>query len=139
MTRENLASKFEVKMGSERGFGFVFTGFFTVMTLLAWWSASPLLPCWLTAAAVFLVAALAAPRLLRPLNLIWFRFGLLLNAVISPIILCMVFYLVITPFGLLMRIFGARPLNLHFDRNAESYWMRRDPPGPPPVSMKNQF
>ena len=126
-------------MGSDREFGLVFCGFFTLLAVLAWWRASLLLPYWLAASAVFACAALAAPRILHPLNVLWFRFGLLLHAVINPLVLGVMFYLVITPVGLLMRIFGARPLHLKFDRDAESYWIPRDPPGPDAGSMKNQF
>lgn len=126
-------------MGSDRAFGLVFAGFFTLLSALAWWRASPFLPYWLAMAAVFAAAALFAPQILRPLNLLWFQFGLLLNAMISPVVLCILFYLVITPAGLLMRLFGARPLHLKSDPGAESYWIPRGPPGPDAGSMKNQF
>lgn len=129
----------DVKMGSERAFGFVFAGFFALLSGLAWWSASSYLLYWLAASASFLIVALVAPRLLGPLNRLWFKFGLLLNAIVSPVIMGMLFFLTITPIGWLMRLFGARPLNLKFDPAAETYWIRRDPPGPPPASLKNQF
>ena len=139
MIHEDLAVKHHVSMGSGRAFGLVFAGFFTLLSAFAWWNASPLLPGCLAAAAVFALAALIAPQILHPLNVLWFRFGLLLNAVVSPIILGFLYYLVITPVGLLMRICRARPLHLKFDPGAESYWIPRDPPGPDAGSMQNQF
>lgn len=139
MTHENIGAAHDIKMGSERAFGFVFAGFFALLSGLAWWNASSLLVYWLCAAALFLGVALAVPQALAPLNRLWFRFGLLLNAIVSPIIMGLLFFLTITPIGWLMRLFGARPLNLKFDSAAESYWIRRDPPGPPPASLKNQF
>lgn len=139
MTHENSGAAHDVKIGSERNFGFVFAVFFALLSGLAWWNASSYLVYWLAASASFLIVALAAPRLLGPLNRLWFRFGLLLNAIVSPVIMGMLFFLTITPIGWLMRLFGARPLNLKFDPAAETYWIRRDPPGPPPASLKNQF
>jgi len=126
-------------MGSNRAFGFVFAGFFALLSGLAWWNASGWLIGWLGASASFLIAALAAPRLLRPLNWLWFKFGMLLHAIVSPVVLGLLFFITITPVGWLMRLMGARPLNLKFDRAAKSYWINRDPPGPPPASLKNQF
>lgn len=139
MTHENIGAAHDVKMGSERAFGLVFAGFFALIAGLAWWNGGSLLFYWLGASAIFLVLALVAPRILAPLNLLWFKFGLLLNAVISPIVMGALFFLTITPIGWLMRLFGARPLSLKFDPAAESYWIKRDPPGPPPASLKNQF
>ncbi len=139
MTHENIGAAHDVKMGSERNFGFVFAGFFALLSGIAWWNATSYLIYWLAASASFLIVALVAPGLLGPLNRLWFRFGLLLNAILSPVIMGLLFFLTITPIGWLMRLFGADSLNLKFDSAAESYWIRRDPPGPPPASLKNQF
>ncbi|MDP1670751.1 MAG: SxtJ family membrane protein [Alphaproteobacteria bacterium] len=139
MTHENIGSAHDVKMGSERAFGFVFAGFFAILSGLAWWNASSLLIYWLITSALFLAVALVAPRALTPLNRLWFRFGLLLHTIVSPVIMGLLFFVTITPIGWLMRLFGARPLNLKFDSAAQSYWIKRDPPGPPPASLKNQF
>ena len=90
-------------------------------------------------AAAFAVVALARPGVLAPLNRLWTRFGLLLHKVVSPLIMGMLFYLTVTPIGLLMRAMGKDPLRLRPDPDAASYWIERDPPGPPPETMKNQF
>jgi len=87
--------------------------------------------CW-SPRAVLAALALVAPRALKPLNILWFRFGLLLHAIITPVVLGLMFFTVITPLGWLMRAFGKRPLSLGFDRTATSYWIHRTPPGPAP-------
>lgn len=138
-THEILPAAHAVKIGSERGFGFVFAMFFALIAGIGWWQGSARVIWWLAAALVFLLAALLAPQLLRPLNRLWFRFGMLLNAIVSPLVLGMMFFLTITPTGWVMRLCGARPLNLKFDRTADSYWIKRDPPGPAPESLKHQF
>jgi len=90
-------------------------------------------------AAGFLAIALAVPRLLGPLNRVWTYLGLLLHRIVSPAVLGVMFFLVITPVGLLMRVFGKDPLRLRFDASAPSYWLERTPPGPAPQSLTDQF
>jgi hypothetical protein len=129
----------EIKGSSERSFGIVFAVVFAVIGL---W---PLLVgrgprLWSVAVgAVFLICAFVLPKALAPLNRLWLRFGLLLHRIVSPIALGIMFFLVITPTGLLMRALGKDPLRLKFDRNLASYWIDRVPPGPPPESFKDQF
>jgi hypothetical protein len=94
---------------------------------------------WLAAAAAFLVCAYFWTAPLRPLNAVWHRLGLLLFAVVSPIVMGVVFYSTVAPIGLLMRLSGKDPLRLKLDRAARSYWIERDPPGPAGAEMKNQF
>lgn len=139
MIHEGLEPVREVELGSERAFGLTFTGFFGLLALLAWLGDSGFLFYWLAGSAAFLTVTLTRPGILRPLNRQWFRLGLLLNRLVSPLVLGGLFFLTITPIGWLMRLFRARPLNLAFDPAAETYWIRRDPPGPAPDSLKNQF
>jgi hypothetical protein len=129
----------EVKIGSERSFGLVFAGFFTLVGLWPLFkSESPRL--WaLGISVIFLLLAFAAPKILTPFNRLWFKFGLLLHRIVSPLIMFLMFFVVITPLGFLMRLSGKDPLRLRFDREVESYWIPRDPPGPTPESLKNQF
>lgn len=89
--------------------------------------------------AAFFLAALARPRILAPLNRLWLRVGLLLHACLSPVILGLVFYTTVTPIGLVRRLLGADPLRLRLDRDAVTYWIERDPPGPAPDTMRRQF
>lgn len=132
-------SHFDVKSGTERGFGFVFC---TVFLIIAAW---PLLNdgairLWaVIIAAVFFVCALAAPSLLKPLNRAWFRFGLLLGKIVAPIVMAILFFIVVTPFAVVMRLFGRKPLALKFEQSASSYWIKRDSDEAVESSMRNQF
>jgi hypothetical protein len=126
-------------MGSDRQFGLVFFGFCVLVGAYRLWHAKPGAWVWLIAAGLFLLFAALFPRALRPLNVVWFKFGLLLHAIVSPVVLGLMFFAVFTPLGMLMRIFGKRPLHLNLDKTADSYWIVRKPPGPPPGSFRNQF
>jgi hypothetical protein len=124
---------------SNRKFGLMFAAVFLILGLaplliLGRFTAWP----WI-ASGVFLLAALAAPKLLAPLNRLWMKFGLLLHHIVSPIVLALMFFGVIMPIGLLMRLLGKRPIPTGFDRQAGSYWIARTPPGPEPESLRNQF
>jgi hypothetical protein len=89
--------------------------------------------------AVFLLLGLFWRAPLAPLNRLWFRFGMILHAIVSPLVLGLIFYLVVTPTALLLRAIGKDPLRLRPDRAAASYWIAKAPPGPPPDTMKQQF
>lgn len=138
-SHEDFSRATPVTGSSDRSFGLVFAAFLALVGL------SPLLHHRgprlevLVPAALFLAAALVAPTLLAPLNRLWFRFGLLLHRLVSPVMMAAIFYLVVTPAGLLMRWRGKDPLHRRFDRAATSYWIVRQPPGPPAGSMSNQF
>ena len=133
------ASGHTVKMGSDRSFGLVFAGFFALV------AGAPLVQggvvrLWAAAAAtLFFVIALTYPAVLAPLNRVWFRFGLLLHRIVSPLVLGLTFYLVLTPLGLLMRATGKDPMRTGFRPQDASYWIPREPAGPAPGSMKQQF
>jgi len=90
-------------------------------------------------AVAFLAISLLRPRLLNPLNQAWFRFGLALHAVVSPLVLGMLYFGVVVPIGLMMKLSGKDPLNLAIREDVESYWIERSPPGPTPESMRHQF
>lgn len=86
-----------------------------------------------------MVLTLVAPDYLAPLNRLWARFGALLHRIVSPVALAILFFIVVTPIALLMRILGKDPLRMRLDPNAKSYWIVRDPPGPKSESLKDQF
>lgn len=136
---ENLAREEAVEGSSDRAFGIVFTVVFAVIG--AWplpWGNPPRI--WaLVLAAAFLAVALAAPALLAPLNRLWLRLGLLLHKIITPLVMGLIFFLAVTPTGLILRAMGKDPLRLRRDAAANSYWIHRTPPGPPPGSIRNQF
>lgn len=129
----------EIKGSSDRAFGLVFATVFTIIALYPLLGGG-LLRVWsLIVATIFLLLALVAPSILVPANRLWMRFGGLLHYIVSPIALGIVFFAALVPTGLLMRLFGKDPLRLRFDPAAESYWIPREPPGPSPESLNNQF
>jgi len=89
--------------------------------------------------AAFALVALVKPAILAGLNRLWIKLGILISKIVSPIALAILFYSVLTPVGAMMKLAGKDPLRLKFDPDADSYWIPRKPPGPPPDSMTNQF
>ena len=138
-THESLARDGELAVGSDRSFGFVFAVFFALVGLYPLFFGGAVRAWSLGAAGAFLLVAVTIPRMLHPLNVLWMKFGSVLHRIVSPIVLGLLFFVTITPMAVLMRWMGKDPLRLRFDRGAESYWIPRDPPGPPPETMKNQF
>ncbi len=136
---EDYHRKEDIAAGSERGFGIVFFIVFAVIGLWPWlFGGAPRL--WsLGVAAAFLLVALFRPRLLSPLNRIWFSFGLLLHKIVTPVVMGVLFFLTVTPTGIVMRLMGKDPLHRRFDPTATTYWIERQPPGPDPQGMRNQF
>lgn len=129
----------DVKAGSERAFGAVLGAVFLLIALWPLLEGAGLRLWALALAALFLAAAALAPGALAPLNRIWFRFGMLLHRIVSPLAMALLFYLTVTPTALILRLAGKDPLRLKFDRAAKSYWIERAPPGPAPETMRNQF
>lgn len=129
----------DIAGSSDRGFGFVFTGFFALIAALRWWKGHDGAGWFAAAALAMLIVALVRPTLLAPLNRLWTKLALILSKIMNPVIMGVLFFLVVAPIGLMMRVFGKRPLALAFDPAAKSYWIERTPPAPLPGSMKNQF
>lgn len=124
---------------SDRSFGFTFAAVFALLSALALWRGSGHWAWFITAAALCCAVALTHPSWLAPLNRLWTKFGLLLHHITSPIVLTVMFFVAITPVGLVMRLRGKDGLARAYDTNAKSYWIPRIPPGPPPESMQQQF
>lgn len=139
MGHESFSRHEEVKGSSNRTLGLVFAAVFLIIAVfpllfggpIRWWS--------LAVAAAFAVVAFVLPGVLTPLNRAWTRFGLLLHKIVSPIVLGFLFYIVVTPLGLLMRLLGKDPLRLRWDRQSATYWIERTPPGPKPETLSDQF
>lgn len=136
---ENLDREEDITVGTEKSFGLVFAVFFVVIAVwplldgadIRWWA--------IAVAGLFLVAGFIFPIVLRPLNVLWFKFAMLLYKIVNPLTMAMLYYFTVVPTGLIMRLLGKDPLQRSFDKTAESYWVARTPPGPEPASMKNQF
>ena len=124
----------DIKISSNRSFGIVF---FVVFLLIAFY---PLtyggeIRIWsVITSLIFLVSGLFNSKFLTPLNKLWFRFGIFLGKIISPVIMGIIFFLVVTPIGLIMRLLGKDVLNLKYSKN-KSYWIEKDGPE---SKMKNQ-
>lgn len=138
-SHENLDRQHEVKGSSDRFFGLTFFVFFLFIALWPLLWGRPLRSAALGISLVFLAISFIRPILLAPFNKLWLKFGALLHSITSPIILGVMFYLVITPVGLLMRLTGKDFLRLKFDPDTASYWIRREPPGPEKNSLHRQF
>jgi hypothetical protein len=136
---EELNREEEIIGSSNRSFGLVFTVVFLIIGLIPLIGSGSVRIWSLGLAALFLLASFIKPGILQPLNNLWTRFGLLLSKVMNPIILGLLFFLVVTPVGILMRIFSGNPMKPKFDPTAQSYWIKRDPPGPKPESLSDQF
>lgn len=138
---ENFDRAEEVQRSSDRSFGLVIAALFVIVALLPLLHTEPSSIRWwaLAIAAAFAGCALFWTAPLAPLALLWFRFGLLLARIVSPIVLTLLFCLVILPIGLLMRMFSKSSVASGRDHGVETYWIRRKIPGPPPETMKHQF
>lgn len=136
-THENFTARVDVKSGSERSFGLVFAAVFCVVALWPLLGDADIRVWALIVATIFALAALFCPVALKPLNLIWFKFGLLLHKIVNPIIMGLLFYLTIMPMGLIMRLSGKDILNLRIDKSVRTYWIKRESPAPD--SLRNQF
>jgi len=139
MAHESFQRDETVAGSSNRSFGIVFAVVFAIIGLLPFLSGHAPRVWSLIVGAAFLVVALQLPAVLAPLNRLWGRLGLLLHKVTSPIVLGFLFYIVMTPMGFMMRLFGKDPLRLRRDPDAGSYWIDRKPAGPPPESFVDQF
>lgn len=126
----------EAVLPSERSTGFVFAGVCAIIGAF-YWDNLPVLAVAAGASLSFLIVGLIAPFLLGPLNRAWFRFSLLLNKVMNPVILGLMFAVAIIPVGLIMRL-KRDPLRSRRPEGA-SYWIEREPKDPETNSMTNQF
>lgn len=136
---EDFSRGEEIRRSSDRSFGLVMAAFFAILWMAPllrrdqprWWSFG--------IAAMFVAVSIAIPRILGPLNRVWTTLGSLMHRVVNPIVMGVLFFVTVTPMGLLMRAFGRDPLRLKIERESLSYWIPRNPAGPSPESMKNQF
>ena len=125
----------EIKIGSNKSFGIVFFIVFLLIAIYPLINNGELRIWSLVVAIIFFILGLVNSKVLTPLNKLWFKFGLLLGKVISPLIMGIIFFLVVTPTALIMRIIGKDLLNLKFN-NKKSYWIEKTGPK---SKMKNQF
>ena len=131
-----MREKSKIKMSSNRSFGLVF---FFVFVLIGLWplkSGGDLSIYFICLSVFFLILGLVNSKLLTPLNKLWFKFGILIGSIMAPIVMGIVFFLVVTPTGLMMKLLGKKMLDSKFDKNKKSYWIDRNKQV---SSMKKQF
>ena len=125
----------EVKLGTNRNFGIVFFVVFLLISLYPLINSQDIRLWALIISLIFLILGLVNSKILSPLNKLWFKFGILLGKIISPIIMGIIFFLVVTPIGIFMRLIGKDLLNIKYN-NGKTYWIDKDGPK---SKMKNQF
>jgi hypothetical protein len=135
-----LLQRDEVTAGpSERTFGLTFALVFALVAALLLWRGSSLWLAPIAIAFTCLALALLAPGRLRLPNRLWLKFGLALHIIVNPLVMGVLFYLVVTPFGAVARLAGKDFLRVCFEPEAKTYWIARRPPGPEPQTMRNEF
>ena len=125
----------DIKISSNRSFGIVFFIVFLVIALYPLAHSEEIKVWSAIISLIFLVLGLFNSKILNPLNKLWFKFGIFLGKIISPLIMGIIFFLVVTPIGLIMRLLNKDLLNLRFNNNG-SYWIEKTEPK---SKMKNQF
>ena len=125
----------EIKISSNRSFGIVFFIVFLLIALYPILKDNDLRIWSLVISFIFLILGLINSKILTPLNRLWFKFGLLLGKFISPLIMGIIFFIVVTPIGIIMRLLKKDLLNLKYNKK-ETYWIEKTGPK---SKMKNQF
>ena len=129
----------ESPLPSNYSFGMLFVAVFALVGSYVWWRGGSLHPWWFGLSASTLLVTLVAPDLLAPLNRAWMRLASILNTIVSPIVLGIMFFGVFAPIGIVMRLAGRDAMRRRLDPGARTYWQERDPPGPDPSGLPNQF
>ena len=125
----------KIKVSSNKSFGIVFSIFFLLISIYPLLNNNPIYYWSLFVSFIFLVLGLMNSKILSPLNLLWFKFGILLGKIVSPFVMGIIFFLVVTPISIILKIFGKDVLNLKFNNN-KTYWIVKDGPK---SNMKKQF
>ena len=124
-----------IKLPSNRSFGLLF---FIVFLIISIWPLSysgEIRVLSLVISIIFLILGLINSNILKPLNFLWMKFGIFLGKIVSPLLMAIIFFLVVTPIGLIMRLLGKDLINLKYNKS-KSYWIEKDGPK---SKMKNQF
>jgi hypothetical protein len=132
----------EIKLPSNRSFGLT-VGLIGFAIGLFRWFAKDTIPLdamlLIPLGAALAILAIVAPQLLAVPNLLWMKLGGLLARIMNPLIMALMYFGIFMPVALVFRMFGRDALHLRINRGQESYWISRDPPGPDPATMTNQF
>ena len=141
----NFPKELEQEMTSQKTVsnqcvGYLFSGVFLLSSIYLWLMIESL--AWAlmfsSSSLIMIIVTRIAPDMITPLNKSWMALGHLLGSIVSPLVLGLIFFVLISPVALIGRIAGRDPLRLK-TRADTSYWIKREPPGPAPDSFKNQF
>lgn len=124
---------------SDRSFGTLFVVVFLAVAGYVWWVGSTWYRVPLSLSVLTLAVTMVRPNLLRPFNRWWMQLAVLLNRVVSPVVLGLIFFGMFTPIALAMRMAGRDTMRRKFDAAMTTYWIDRQPPGPDPEGLPNQF
>jgi hypothetical protein len=136
---ENFHHEEELRVSSDRSFGFVFSVVFAVIGLIPLLGGKPPRIWALGVSGFFLLVSVTVPSMLHGANVVWMKFALLLSKVTNPIITGLMFCLLFAPIAFFFRLTGKDLLRLKRNPAASTYWITRLPPGPAPGTMRNQF
>ena len=125
----------DVKIGSNKSFGIVFFIVFLLISLYPLTNHENIRIWSLIISLIFLILGLLNSKILNPFNKLWFKFGIILGRIISPIVMSIIFFFVVTPIALLMKLLKKDLLNLKFNKTS-TYWIEKSGPK---SKMKNQF
>ena len=126
----------KIKIPSNRNFGMVFFVVFLIVALWPLKNAEDIRLWSLVLSIIFFILGIFNSRLLTPLNRLWFKFGILLGSIVSPIVMGIVFFLVVTPTSIIMRLLGKDLLKTNKIKSTSTYWIKRDKQN---TTMKKQF
>ena len=127
------------QLPSNRSFGWTFTVVFILAGVYGLWRSSPALTWLLALAALVALVTVTRAQWLAPLNRTWMKFGALLNSIVSPLVLGLIYFGVFTPTALVMKAIGRDAMCRRWDPAAPSYWVKRDPAGPSDDSFTNMY
>ena len=131
-----MPQKTRIKIGSNRSFGIVFFFVFLIVSLWPLINENQIRVWSIIIAIIFLTLGLMNSKILKPLNILWFKLGILLGNIVAPIVMGLIFFAVITPTGFIMKIMGRDLLNSKYDDKKKSYWINR---AKSKSTMKQQF
>ena len=129
----------QIEMGSERGFGIVFACVFIIIAVYPFFWGNPIRLWALTLSGLFAIIAFVNPSILRPLNLLWFKIGLLLGKIFTPVVMALLFVTTFVPVSIYLKIFGRDNMRLKIDKGEGTYWIIRSNIGNDNSNFKNQF
>jgi hypothetical protein len=128
-----------VTLPSNRSFGALFVVVFAVVAGFVWWRGGTAFSWWFGLSGLTLLVTLVKPDWLTPANRAWMKLAEILNLIVSPVVLGVMFYGLFAPIGWAMRLAGRDVLKRRYEREARSYWVERSPPGPDAASLPHQF